>query len=91
MRACCNNNIELIKILVDKGANLDLQDNCGCTALAWACCYNNDKNTEIINILISPKNGVGTNLDLQDICGNTALMYVCDGKNTEIVSYLLEY
>jgi len=69
--------------LLDKGANLNLQDNYGNTALIIAC-HNN--NTEIVNLLIENK----TNLDLQDNDGWTALIYACYKNNTELVKILID-
>ena len=50
MCACYKNNIEISKILINKGSNLDIQDKNGNTALMWVCCTNH--NTEIVKILI---------------------------------------
>ena len=73
---------------MDKGSNLDLQDNYGRTVLMKSC-FNNK--IEIARILIAPKNCIRANLDLQDEDGYTALIWACYEDNIEIASYLLEY
>jgi len=90
MWGCYHGDDKLVKLLIDKGANLDLQDEDGWTALIWACCCNN---IEIVKMLIAPKSGIGAKLDLQDEDRWTALMYACEDikNNIGIVAFMLEY
>ena len=48
MWACRYNNIEIVKMLIDKGANLDLQDVDRWTALTYICINNNIELTSYI-------------------------------------------
>jgi len=80
------NNTELCKMLIENGANLDLQDPFGQTALMYAC-YN--KNVNMARILITYKKYKGTNLDIQDKDGKTALMLACYNDNTKIINILI--
>jgi ankyrin repeat protein len=61
--------------LIRAGADLDVQDNAGKTAIMHAVCRNN----AYVNALWR----AGANLDLQDDEGMTALMYAMTGENNE--------
>ena len=88
IRASFNGHTKSVKILIDKQANLDLQDECGNTALIWAC-INNYR--EITKMLLTPKSGMGANPKLQNNFGWTALMWVCcHHNNIEIVKILID-
>ena len=65
-----NNDIEGVKKAIAEGADLNLQDEWGWTALMVAICY---EKKEIAELLIKR----GVNLDLKDKDGWTALMKVC--------------
>ena len=49
MLACCCNNIKIVKLLRDAGANLDTQNNDGDTALKLAC---DEGHVEIVDLLM---------------------------------------
>lgn len=69
-------SIRLLKVLIDHGANIDLVDNDGVSALMHACDY---ANIDAINLLLD--NNANTNI--VDNNGYTALMYlICTiGRN----------
>jgi len=86
--ACSHNNTKLAKILIDKGAKLDLQNNNGRTALTWSAltwsvCNNN---TKLAKILIDK----GANLDLQNNNGRSALIWSVRNNNTKLAKILID-
>ena len=70
--------------LIDAGAQLDLQDDMGCTALMVASRDHDEGNTEIAVALINAR----AQLDLQDDDGFTALMVASNECRTEIARAL---
>ena len=76
-------NIELSKSLIEKGAPLDIQDADGKTALMIAI---DNKNTEISKLLINK----GANINIQDKYGNFALMISTYRNNIEICELLID-
>lgn len=78
MIACINNDIETVKLLIDAGCNLNLQNNDNITALMYYLdCLSGDDELKIAEMLLC----AGCNTDLQDDCGMTALMYVIENPN----------
>jgi len=75
--------MEIVKILLQKGANPDLQNNSGNTALDIAVINNLPV---IVKILLKK----GANIKLQNWCGCTALDIATDFNYTEIVQMLQE-
>ncbi|MHC1780083.1 MAG: ankyrin repeat domain-containing protein [Bacteroidales bacterium] len=71
---------ESAKLLIDKGAKVDIQNKLGYTALMLAV-----HKTDIVNMLLA-KNA---KIDLQSKGGETALMLAA-GKHTEVVKILLD-
>lgn len=71
---------ESAKILIDRGAKIDIQDKLGNTALMDAV-----HNTEIAKILIDK----GAKIDIQNVAGFTALMTAA-AKYPEVVKLLLD-
>jgi ankyrin repeat protein len=76
---------EIVKILINSGANLNLQDNNGYTPLMYACKANN---LELVMELIKK----GADLNLQNNNGHTALMMVYRHGSTycKVVSEIAE-
>jgi len=66
MSAAQSNNTEMVKLLVDHGARINIQENGGRTALMCAAEWNH---IGIVQILF----GAGANIDLKDSDGQTAL------------------
>lgn len=81
MAAVMRNNSELIQILIDKKANLDLTSKTGVTALMLATQF---KNIEIIKILLQHK----ANKLLKDNDGKTAFEYAINTNNDAIIQLL---
>jgi ankyrin repeat protein len=89
--ACLNKNskIEVIKLLIEKGAVLDEKNTPGHTALHLACwSFNKNSNIEVIKLLIDKC----TALDQKDKDGDTALHCACLSKNPsiEVIKLLIE-
>jgi len=74
--------VEIVKILLEKGANLDLQDSYGSTALHYAV---NMNKPEIVQMLLEK----GANPNMQNKDGETAL-HRASVAQPEIVKMLLE-
>lgn len=91
--ACHNSNhkenLEIIKLLLDNGANTNIKNNQGDTPLTLICQYsNNSIITEIINLLIK----YGTNINITNNNGDNALMLICKySKNFDVIKLLLEH
>ena len=82
MFASENGNAKIVKLLIENGANPDLQNNSGLTALMLAC--DNLKN-EVIKLLIENN----ANINLEDKNSNTALMIACEKNDIETVELLI--
>lgn len=74
---------ELVKLLLEFGTKLDLQDNKGKTALMYAA---KKGHSAIVRLLLE----FGAALDLQDNDGKTALVYAARKGHAQIVRLLLE-
>jgi ankyrin repeat protein len=88
--ACSKENIEMIQLLLEKGANPNYQDNGGRTPLMTIVASCNEKAGQIVELLLA--NGADPNL--RDENGQTALMHAVqnieeDDLMREIVSFLL--
>jgi ankyrin repeat protein len=81
MAAVMRNNTELILLLIEKKANLDLTSQTGVTALMLATQF---KNIEIIKILMQNK----ANKLLKDKEGKTAFEYAVNTNNETIIKLL---
>jgi hypothetical protein len=69
---------DVVKLLLDKGTNVDMQNNYGQTALMWAA---SEGHTEIVKLLLDK----GANPVIKDKNGKTALYFA---KNDEIKKLL---
>ena len=85
MNACWRGDVKLVKLLINKGANLDISDRDGFTALMTVCW---PSNLEIAKLLIDK----GANLDIQNNYDRqTVLLRSCKCENIELTSYILEH
>ena len=75
--------LEIIKLVISSGANLDLCTSSGDTALIQAIQSNN---LPVAHLLIKSK----ADLDIQDKYGRTALREACSLQNAELVETLLK-
>jgi ankyrin repeat protein len=82
MYAILKDKIDIAKLLIDKGCNLDMQNNDGDTALMLSVKYSKD----IPKLLIES----GCNLNLQDKAGNTPLMISILRWRVDIARLLIE-
>ena len=82
--AAINGNIENVRLLLDRGVNINFKDNYGDTALMWA---SSEDNIYIVEILLNH----GANIDLLDDDGDTALDLAVGDGNTDIIELLLEH
>ena len=85
MLAARKMHTELVKLLIDNGADLNIKggSNYGYTALMYAV---KEGNTEIAKLLLDN----GADLNIKDSFGYTALMFAVREGNTEIVKLLLD-
>ncbi len=81
--ACEKGQLEKAKVLIEKGANVNVKKSYGYTALMYACIYGY---LEIATLLI--ENGADINDKNSD--GDTALTYACTKRHLEIVELLIE-
>jgi ankyrin repeat protein len=77
------NDVDMVKALIKKTKNINLQDIDGMTSLMWAV-YNEDDNPENVQALLD----AGARLDLKDKNGATALTWALKKGNTKTVALL---
>ena len=76
-------NVDMVKVLLDHGADVNAQDSLGNTALTLAVNYGH---AEIVKVLLD--NGADANLRRKD--GPTALLAACQRRSVDMVKMLLE-
>ena len=84
MWACQNGHMDTVRVLLDAGAQVDLQDKAGASALMWAA---RAAQTKIALALIAAKGSVG----LKDACGHTALARAAKIGHSHFVSEVNKY
>ncbi len=82
MIAAAKKYAKIIEILLEKNAEIDLQDNDGWTALVPAI---NTKDKNIVQFLLDK----GANINIRDKNGNTPLMFATSKQFKEMVELLL--
>lgn len=82
--AASKGQIQAVRAVLEKGANVNTSDEMGRTALMFAAF---DGHTDIVHLLLSK----GAQVDLRDISGRTALMYSSSGPFPETVQLLLDW
>src|SRR5438445_6637215 len=87
MEECQEDHIdsEKIKKLIEKGANINLQNNWRNTALMRAC-FRNKINYEFIKLLIEN----GADMNLQNINGRTNLMLAEEGGHKSLLESIIK-
>jgi len=81
--AAQNNNIDLVRQLLDNGIDINVRDDTGNTALARAS--QEEGHDDIVELLLEKD----ANPNIQDHDGNTALMWASYNVNIEIIELLL--
>lgn len=84
MIAARDGKIEVVKELIEAGADVNHKNDDNNNAL-WPACRS--ENTEIIELLIAGK----TDMDNQNANGSTALMYAASAGKEQVVRLLLKY
>ena len=82
MKAAVHENIEILQLLIDAHAHINLQDRDGRTALIYAVGNNNVATAQA---LINRH----ANVDIPDRNGNAALMYAIVNKNIDLIQALI--
>lgn len=88
MHVCKNyflSSIETVKLLVKHGADVNIQNDEGFTALMFAACWCTDS-TDVIDFLLKY-----SDVNIQDNDYNTAFMYACKYNTLSSVKLFLEY
>ncbi len=75
---------DMVKFLLDKGANVNIQNNVGDTALSFAVLKGYE---DIVKLLLDS----GVNVNIQNNDGDTVLLFAVDNGQLPIVKILLEY
>jgi len=83
LRACMRDDYDMVRLLVDNGADMNIRDDDGMTPLM--VCLNRG-NTDMSAYLISK----GANLDVKDEYGNTALMRAIKDNSLYLVRMMIE-
>lgn len=84
MAATHHENTDAIEMLVQKGAEIDAQENSGKTALMRAAYFQNEKGVKKLLEL-------GTNLEIVDNEGYTAIFYAVQSGKLQIVETMIAY
>ena len=84
LTACCHGHVQIIKLLHEYGAQVDLQNNQGWTALMQA---SQNGRCEVVRLL----HEYGAQVDLQNNGGWSALMAASADGHCEVVKLLHEY
>ncbi|AZL89624.1 ankyrin repeat protein [Megavirus baoshan] len=76
--ACNQKDVELAKLLIHSGIDVNIKSNCNMTALISAAYYSgHDNNIDLIKLLLEH----GADVNVINIYGRTALDAACDYKN----------
>ena len=76
-------NLDIVKMLVDEGHQVDDVDNLGLNALSYSA-------TQGLDLIISYLVGIGANVNLTDKEGNTALIWAVRSGSVKSVSTLIK-
>lgn len=80
--ACIKGNVQVIPLLIEKGADINAKDDRGFTPLHWACL---EGNKEVSELLLK----LGADINAQDIEGITPLHLTCEQGREEIAQVLV--
>ncbi|KAK0046206.1 ankyrin repeat protein [Biomphalaria pfeifferi] len=79
----CNKSAKIIKLLIDSGANVNIVDKCGRSALTHACCYGN---SEAVGVLCAN----GADILVIDKWGLNCVMNACKYGHLNVLKELTE-
>ncbi|KAI8794661.1 ankyrin repeat protein [Biomphalaria glabrata] len=79
----CNKSAEIIELLIDSGANVNIVDKCGRSALTHACCYGN---SEAVGVLCAN----GADILVIDKWGLNCVMNACKYGHLNVLKELTE-
>lgn len=85
MFACNYGHLNIVNILLKKGAKVNEQDSCGQTALMFACNCVEPSATDIVNSLLAN----GADVNAKDKFKETPLMFACKHGHLDKVELLL--
>lgn len=81
-----NDNIEAAMLLLDAGADPDIQNDDNHSALHWAAAKSSQEDTRLIEMVLKKTNAINA----QDIEGDTALCLAIMSKNKKVIQLLLD-
>lgn len=93
MKACSSGRLDIVRRLVEAGADVDVRNNDGNTALCWACwCSPNGSREEedYINVVRYLICECRANVNLASDSKKTALMRSCQLRSLEMIRLLVE-
>ena len=74
MIACCHDNMQMVQLLLEHGADPNIQNNRKQTALMYAC-----RNTKMLRALVS----YNADCNIRDFCHQTAVFWTCRVGNVQ--------
>lgn len=78
------------KLLIEKGADINLQDKAGVSPLHWLARSDSENSMKLLKLLINANTNNSLNLNLKDLEGYTPLMRAVEFENDEIVEMLVK-
>ena len=84
MCAASSGHTEIVKLLLERGADVNITNHYSCTVLVSA---SNEGNAEIVKLLLAH----GADVNIRNRSNRTALMCAASSGHTEIVKLLLEH
>lgn len=81
---CKNNNEQIVKMLIENGANINSKDKHGDTPLTIACTQNKDT---LVKYLVEG----GANINISNDNCDTPLIIMCKNNNECMIKYLVEH
>jgi V8-like Glu-specific endopeptidase len=86
MKAALNKKNVFVKVLIEKGADVTLEDTDGNSALHSAAIKLSKKNSDIVNMLVE----AGAKIEARNLLGETALLVAAKNLNLEAVKILIK-
>jgi len=84
MHACQSSNVNIVKLLLKYGSNVNAKNRLGSTALHFACI---NSNIEIIDLLFN----CGACYHIKTVSGKIPMDYAIFWNNYEVIEYLTKY